>query len=53
MDLWMEDDMRHWHATDPVDDQERARNEEIFRNWQHNRNPFIDYPEWVNQITDF
>lgn len=50
---WMEDDLRGWHALDPVDDIERARNERIYGNWQHNRNPFIDYPEWVDQISDF
>lgn len=50
---WMEQVMRDWHNGDPVDDQERGRNEEIYTNWQHNRNPFIDHPEWVSQITDF
>ena len=50
---WMEQDMRDWHANDPVDDLERQRNEEIYTNWQHNRNPFIDHPEWVDQISDF
>ena len=53
MKKWMEDDMRAWHEADPVTDQERARNEEIYANHQHNRNPYIDHPEWVNQITDF
>jgi endonuclease I len=50
---WMESDMRAWHAADPVNDQERARNDEIYTNWQHNRNPYIDHPEWVDQISDF
>jgi endonuclease I len=53
MKKWMEDDMRAWHEADPVTDQERARNEEIYANHQHNRNPYIDHPEWVNQISDF
>jgi endonuclease I len=35
-----------WHAADPVDDRERLRNETIF-NYQGNRNPFVDHPEWV------
>jgi endonuclease I len=48
MALWMENDMRSWHAGDAVDNTERARNDEIYSNWQHNRNPFIDHPEWVN-----
>ncbi len=35
-----------WHQEDPVDDRERLRNEVIF-NYQGNRNPFVDRPEWV------
>jgi len=35
-----------WHADDPVDDRERARNDVVFAA-QGNRNPFIDRPEWV------
>ena len=35
-----------WHAADPVDDRERLRNETVF-NYQGNRNPFVDHPEWV------
>lgn len=50
---WMESVLRQWHAFDPVDDNERARNDDIYNNWQHNRNPFIDYPEWVDLIPDF
>lgn len=50
---WMEDIMRQWHANDPVDEAEKNRNEEIYLNWQQNRNPFIDHPEWVDQISDF
>ena len=50
---WMENDMRAWHAGDPVDEMEVQRNDEIYNNWQHNRNPFIDHPEWISQIADF
>ncbi|EEL70191.1 Extracellular ribonuclease [Bacillus mycoides] len=39
-----------WNEQDPVDDLERKRNEVIFTKYQHNRNPFIDHPEWVNKI---
>ncbi|MDX2175436.1 MAG: endonuclease [Candidatus Sumerlaeia bacterium] len=36
-----------WHNADPVDDRERRRNHLIWQNWQSNRNPFVDRPEWV------
>ncbi|WP_069203032.1 chitobiase/beta-hexosaminidase C-terminal domain-containing protein [Bacillus testis] len=39
-----------WNELDPVDDFERNRNEVIYNDYQHNRNPFIDHPEWVNEI---
>jgi endonuclease I len=38
-----------WHTLDPVDDFERNRNDVIFF-YQKNRNPFIDYPEFVTMI---
>ena len=38
-----------WHYQDPVDNFERHRNEVIF-NYQGNRNPFIDHPEFVKRI---
>lgn len=39
-----------WHNLDPVDDLERQRNDIIYNDYQHNRNPFIDHPEWVEEI---
>ncbi|MGC4119914.1 MAG: endonuclease [Myxococcales bacterium] len=39
-----------WHQQDPPDDAERARNDLIFREYQRNRNPFVDHPEWVQAI---
>ncbi|MFS0656844.1 endonuclease I family protein [Bacillus sp. 179-C3.3 HS] len=39
-----------WHQQDPVDQMERNRNNIIDQSYQHNRNPFIDHPEWVSAI---
>ncbi len=38
-----------WHLLDPVSEEERLRNEGVYE-MQGNRNPFIDYPEWVNLL---
>lgn len=38
-----------WHAADPVDAEERARNDLIY-SYQGNRNPFVDNPQWVTAI---
>jgi endonuclease I len=39
-------DLVQWHQADPPDAAELARNQVIF-NFQGNRNPFIDHPEWA------
>lgn len=38
-----------WHKLDPVNHREIVRNNAIFKR-QGNRNPFIDHPEFVEQI---
>ncbi|MDU8886463.1 endonuclease [Yeosuana sp. MJ-SS3] len=38
-----------WHLDDPVSIREQDRNNAIFAR-QNNRNPFIDHPEYVQQI---
>ena len=43
-------DLLEWHKMDPVDEYEIHRNNLIYKNFQHNRNPFIDFPEWVDMI---
>jgi endonuclease I len=42
--------LKAWSAADPPDAFEKRRNQVIYETWQHNRNPFIDHPEWVNSI---
>jgi len=39
-----------WSLQDPPDAFEKRRNERIYTTWQHNRNPFIDHPEWATAI---
>ncbi|MCJ8318724.1 MAG: endonuclease [Colwellia sp.] len=38
-----------WHENDPVDAQEVERNHGVYE-FQGNRNPFIDHPEWVEKV---
>ncbi|GAB4282542.1 MAG: hypothetical protein Kow0029_28130 [Candidatus Rifleibacteriota bacterium] len=47
-----EEVLRKWNKEDPVDANEKARNDRVER-IQGNRNPFIDHPEFVDRITDF
>lgn len=47
-----ESTLLQWHEADPVDDIERYRNHVIYQNFQLNRNPFIDHPEFVDKIWD-
>lgn len=44
--------LRKWNTEDLVDEEEVRRNNEIFKS-QGNRNPFVDYPELVERISDF
>ena len=44
--------LRMWNTLDPVDTEERQRND-IIEQIQGNRNPFIDDPELVELISDF
>ncbi|OHX63919.1 hypothetical protein NH26_20120 [Flammeovirga pacifica] len=41
--------MLDWHNSDPVSDKEIDRNEQVYL-FQGNRNPFIDHPEFANEI---
>jgi endonuclease I len=39
-----------WNAEDPPSSFEQRRNDVIYESYQHNRNPFIDHPEWAEAI---
>ena len=49
---WMENVLRTWSKQFPVTDLEMKRNDAVY-SIQNNRNPFIDHPEWIDQINDF
>ncbi|MEU3898101.1 endonuclease [Streptomyces sp. NPDC045251] len=44
------DVLKQWNDEDPPDAFEERRNQVIYDDYQHNRNPFIDHPEWVEAI---
>ena len=39
-----------WNAQDPVSAAELRRNDVIQQQYQGNRNPFIDHPEWADSV---
>ena len=43
-------DLLEWNKLDPVDEYERYRNDLIYKNYQGNRNPFVDFPQWADYI---
>jgi endonuclease I len=46
---WALDMMQQWHTQDPVSSKETSRNNAVYQ-VQHNRNPFIDHPEFAGEI---
>lgn len=46
---WAKELYLQWHEQDPPDQKEFKRNDSVFV-IQHNRNPFIDHPEFARQI---
>jgi endonuclease I len=46
---WASDMLLQWHEQDPVSQKEIDRNNAVY-DIQNNRNPFIDYPEYVYLI---
>ena len=39
-----------WHTLDPPSASEKLRNDRVCQLYQHNRNPFVDHPEFVPLI---
>lgn len=48
-EAWMLAMLKQWHNQDPVSQKELDRNDAA-QNHQGNRNPFVDHPEFVQQI---
>ncbi len=46
---WVLEMLLEWHRNDPVSQKEIIRNEAIWLN-QGNRNPYVDHPEFVEQV---
>ena len=49
---WAIDLLLRWNDQDPVSQKEIARNNAIYNDYQHNRNPFVDHPEYARMIWD-
>jgi len=43
-------DLLRWHREDPVDEEERRRNHLIYTDYQFNRNPFVDDPDYAEMV---
>lgn len=39
-----------WNNLDPPSREEKLRNERVCKLYQHNRNPFVDHPEYASLI---
>lgn len=46
---WAMEMLLKWHRQDPVSDKETKRNDAVYE-YQHNRNPFIDHPEFAEYL---
>lgn len=49
---WAIQMLLRWNEQDPVSQKEINRNNAIYNDYQHNRNPFVDHPEYARMIWD-
>ena len=49
---WAIELLLKWNKQDPVSQKEIDRNNVIYNDYQHNRNPFVDNPEFADRIWD-
>ena len=49
---WTIQMLMNWSDNDPVSQKEIDRNNAIYNDYQHNRNPFVDHPEYARMIWD-
>ena len=49
---WAISMLLRWNKLDPVSQKEIDRNNAIYSQYQHNRNPFVDHPEYADMIWD-
>lgn len=47
---WACNMLLEWSEKDPVSDKEIKRNNTVYKDFQRNRNPFIDYPELAKKV---
>jgi len=47
---WAVSMLLEWHENDPVSQKEIDRNNAIYSNYQGNRNPYIDHPEFAQRV---
>lgn len=50
MEMGLLSTLLKWNEVDPPSREEKLRNERICKLYQHNRNPFVDHPEYANLI---